>query len=281
MMTCPNTGGKTVLLKTVGLLSLMAQSGLHIPAREGSFLPAFDQILADIGDRQSIEQSLSTFSSHMENIARILKVATSGSCMLDEIGTGTDPREGSALAAAILSYLYDRGCVTLATTHYGDVKAFSESRPGFINGCMEFDHETLEPLYRLSIGKSGESQGITIATRLGLPEEVIGVARRYLAGVGEGGSSRSRESHGRVSQGDDAGERAPDSVELGGLDVCERLTEATERTGETDRAWEAGGISGAKAPWEEFRVGDSVYVSTVDYQGIVAKEADSRGHSSS
>jgi DNA mismatch repair protein MutS2 len=297
MMTCPNTGGKTVLLKTVGLLSLMAQSGLHIPAREGSFLPVFDQILADIGDRQSIEQSLSTFSSHMENIARILKVATSGSLvMLDEIGTGTDPREGSALAAAILSYLYDRGCVTLATTHYGDVKAFSESRPGFINGCMEFDHETLEPLYRLSIGKSGESQGITIATRLGLPEEVIGVARRYLAGVGEGGSSRSRESHGRVSQGHDAGEGVPDSVDPSGLDACERLTEATERTGETDLAGEAdragegaqtreggqtgeaNGTSGAKAPWEEFRVGDSVYVSTVDYQGIVAKEADSRGH---
>ncbi len=299
VVTGPNTGGKTVLLKTVGLLCLMAQSGLHIPAQEGSSMPVFDQILADIGDRQSIEQSLSTFSSHMENIALILKVATSGSLvMLDEIGTGTDPREGAALAAAILTYLYERGCVTLATTHYGDIKAFSESRPGFRNGCMEFDHETLEPLYRLSIGKSGESQGITIATRLGLPEEVIGAARRYLSEAAVAVAPGLSGHYGHAGQGhsgDDAGESAPDRVDVGAHDARKRQTDEIDGTGEadstetsavtgstgrTDSAGQTGapdGTGDAKAPWEEFRVGDSVYVSTVDYHGIVANEADSKG----
>jgi DNA mismatch repair protein MutS2 len=279
VVTGPNTGGKTVLLKTVGLLCLMGQSGLHIPASEGSSMPVFDQILADIGDRQSIEQSLSTFSSHMENIALILRLATSGSLvMLDEIGTGTDPREGAALAAAILTYLYDRGCVTLATTHYGDIKAFSESRPGFRNGCMEFDHETLEPLYKLSIGKSGESQGITIATRLGLPEEVIGAARGYLSGVGVTGLSGQREDAGRGRLGNDSEEPRLNRADAGALSACDREADGTEATDGT-REIEAtnGTAGGTKAPWEEFRVGDSVYVSTVDYHGIVAKEADSRG----
>ncbi len=168
VITGPNTGGKTVLLKTVGLLAVMAQSGLHIPAKPGGMMPVFRDIFADIGDRQSIEQSLSTFSSHMKNIAGILqKAGPSSLVLLDEIGTGTDPREGAALAAAVLDYLYRQGCITLATTHYGDVKTYSENHVGFMNGCMEFDHDTLKPLFRLIIGQSGQSQELVIARRLG------------------------------------------------------------------------------------------------------------------
>lgn len=181
VITGPNTGGKTVLLKTIGLLCLMAQSGLHIPACKGSQVPVFNQVLADIGDKQSIQQSLSTFSSHMSNIARILQTADSHSLvLLDEIGTGTDPREGAALAAGILDFLYNKGCLTMATTHYGDIKAYSEAHPGFENGCMEFGRETLKPLYKLIIGQSGQSQGIMVAKRLGLPGEVIQQAEDYV-----------------------------------------------------------------------------------------------------
>ena len=181
LITGPNTGGKTVTLKTIGLLTIMAQSGLHIPADEGSEIAIFNEVLADIGDGQSIEQSLSTFSSHMKNIAEIVEQANSTTLvLLDEIGTGTDPQEGAALGAAVLEELHALGAVTVATTHYGDLKRFSDSHAGFVNGMMDFDPETLRPLYSLIIGKAGSSNGIWIAERLGLKQSVLGRAREFV-----------------------------------------------------------------------------------------------------
>ena len=303
VITGPNTGGKTVLLKTVGLLSVMVQSGLHISAKPGGMMPVFRDIFADIGDRQSIEQSLSTFSSHMSNIAAILQKARSGSLvLLDEIGTGTDPREGAALAAAVLDYLYRQGCITLATTHYGDVKTYSENHVGFMNGCMEFDHDTLKPLFRLIIGQSGQSQGLVIARRLGLPREVVHMAEDYvgwmapdeatgnsekapaLGAPGRAGnvlfheiSSGVRESmlHKDTAKACGVGSRRdmPGSAASG----RPRKPEIVRLELPTDT--EARPKPSAGLPREkQFLRGDSVFVYTVKDSGIVAREADERGN---
>lgn len=181
VITGPNTGGKTVVLKTIGLLSLMAQSGMAVPAGQGTCLPVFDSVFADIGDEQSLEQSLSTFSSHMTQVARILGAATARSLiLLDEMGAGTDPAEGAALGQAILSEMSDFGCLAAVTTHLGDIKKYALHKPKMLNAGVEFDPVSLRPTYRLVSGKTGKSCALLIAKSLALPDRLLARARKNL-----------------------------------------------------------------------------------------------------
>lgn len=181
IITGPNAGGKTVVLKTIGLITLAVQSGFHIEAAEGTELSIFNNVFVDIGDNQSVENALSTFSSHVKNLAEIIRKSTNSTLLLfDEIGSGTEPNEGSALAIAILEELYHKGCITIATTHYGEIKNFSKEHPDFENAAMEFEKDTLEPLYKLSIGKVGDSNALYISKKMGIYDSIISRAREYI-----------------------------------------------------------------------------------------------------
>ncbi len=181
IITGPNAGGKTVVLKTIGLLTLATMSGFHIVAEKGTEMALFDHIFVDIGDNQSLENALSTFSSHMKNLSDIMRAANNHTLLLfDEIGSGTEPNEGAALAIAILEEFYHMGCMTVATTHYGEIKRFSEMHPDFMNAAMRFNSETLEPLYQLMIGTSGESNALWISKKMNVREAVLQRAKDYM-----------------------------------------------------------------------------------------------------
>ncbi|QFG00363.1 endonuclease MutS2 [Psychrobacillus glaciei] len=181
IITGPNAGGKTVVLKTIGILTLAVMSGFHIAADEGTEIAIFDCIFVDIGDNQSIENSLSTFSSHMKNISEIMSASTNNTLLLfDEIGSGTEPNEGAALAIAILEEFYQMGCITVATTHYGEIKRYSEIHGDFMNAAMQFNSEELEPMYKLLIGKSGDSNALWISRKMNLREKVLQKAQHYI-----------------------------------------------------------------------------------------------------
>jgi DNA mismatch repair protein MutS2 len=241
VITGPNTGGKTVSLKTVGLLALMAQSGLHIPAQSGSELGCFDDIFADIGDEQSIEQSLSTFSSHLTNIIRILKNASQRSLvMLDELGAGTDPQEGAALARAILNLLIDKHVTTLVATHYPELKTFAHSTEGVVNASLEFDVQSLRPTYHLTLGLPGRSNALLIAQRLGLDQQLIEAARNEINPADLRADKLLddiRKERNRTSREREKLEKARHRLESQGRDLEKRLEEIeAERRQVLDKA---------------------------------------------
>lgn len=258
VITGPNTGGKTVALKTVGLLTLMVQSGLHAPVEAGSQFAIFEDILVDIGDGQSIEQSLSTFSSHIRNIINILQRAGGRTLViLDELGAGTDPQEGTGLAVAVLERLFETGATLLATTHYSEIKTFAAKRPGFTLGCMEFDIETLQPLYRLHIGQAGESNALLIALRLGMDKGLIERAHEV--------TYHERKEYVTfqppVPVREEPGEERPDQC----------------RQPELGRKIEKARLQKNQQSQCPFKLGDSVFISSLGRTGIVYEEVNSRG----
>lgn len=260
VITGPNTGGKTVSIKTVGLLTMMVQSGLHVPVDEGSEFAVFREIFADIGDGQSIEQSLSTFSSHITNIISILKQAgPQDLVILDELGAGTDPAEGMGLAVAILEKLYSQGSMILATTHYSEIKEFANVTKGFENGSMEFDLDTLQPLYRLIIGKAGKSQALSIALKLGMDSEVINRAKEV---------TYSDEVYPHVDK--------QDSISLSTASN-EMLQISREKAQSTVKNPQEKRISVENEEETTYKIGDRVYVSSLKTAGIICELENTQG----
>lgn len=257
VITGPNTGGKTVALKTVGLLSLMAQSGLHVPVAEGSEFCMFNLVLCDIGDGQSIAENLSTFSSHIRHIVEVLRDAADESLvLLDELGSGTDPAEGMGIAVAVLEELGRKGCLFIVTTHYPEIKEYAERTPGLVNARMAFDRESLRPLYRLEMGEAGESCALFIAGRLGFPSRLLKIAReaayRHANPPAQAELPEIAES-GQPSESSARTERAP------------KILREPRRPADDKRRWDA------------LRIGDCVQVYPDKEIGIVYQTADGHG----
>lgn len=257
VITGPNTGGKTVVLKTVGLLTMMVQSGLHVSVGEGSEFAIFADVLADIGDGQSIEQSLSTFSSHIKNIISIINCSDPYTLVIiDEVGSGTDPAEGMGIATAVLEDIYKRGATLLATTHYSEIKEFAEASEGFKNGCMEFDINTLKPLYRLKIGEPGESNALYIALRLGMDKNLIERAHQI--------TYKEFKEYDEYKPLAEVVETKPD---LQHEEMIKKLESASK--------YEA--LAREQKKKGSFNIGDCVYISTMDRTGIVCELQNGKG----
>ncbi|CAM4001172.1 DNA mismatch repair protein MutS [Cohnella lubricantis] len=259
LITGPNTGGKTVAIKTVGLLTLMAQSGLLVPAEEGSRLSVFGAVEADIGDDQSLDRSLSTFSSHLRNVIGILSIAGRGALiLLDELATGTDPGEGIGLSIAVLEELHRRGAVVLATTHFNEIKEYARRTPGFRNARMAFDEETLRPLYRLDMGEAGNSYAFVIARRLGIPEEIVDRAKA----IAESLQLNRGSSPITADEIEEAAQVIPDGVRVQsgaeGADATEANADASQ-------------------PAKPLAIGDVVWIPSLHSRGVVYRLPDDRG----
>jgi len=258
VITGPNTGGKTVTLKMIGLLTMMSQAGLHVPADEGSEIAIFTDILADIGDGQSMEQSLSTFSAHVRNILTMLTCADSRTLvLLDELGAGTDPAEGRGFAIAVLEELFARGATIVATTHFGEIKEFAQRTEGFVNGCMEFDPDSLQPLYRLKIGTWGDSHAFLIALKLGMDPALIN--RAYEISYGK-----------QMNVSQVFGDKLRDDTVIQEHQEKIRAREEAEKHQarlERQRKYER----------KQLKVGDRVYISTMRRTGVVCEEENAKG----
>ncbi len=281
IITGPNTGGKTVSLKTIGLLTMMVQSGLHVPVQEGSTFAVFTDIVADIGDGQSIEQSLSTFSSHIKNIIRILDAAgPSTLVLLDELAAGTDPGEGIGLSIAVLEELYKRKATVVATTHFNEIKTFAEITPGFQNARMEFDVETLQPLYRLRIGEAGQSYAFYIAQKLGVSADIIERSKQITSMLASAGAAPPAFS-GTELHPPLAG-REHFALQSGVKAGSEQLAPQhdPECGSALRRSPDDGQSPGTKANGKRkpFAVGDCVWIHSLKRAGIVCTLPDERGN---
>ncbi|MGI6453924.1 MAG: endonuclease MutS2 [Syntrophomonadaceae bacterium] len=260
VITGPNTGGKTVALKTVGLLSMMVQAGLHVPVAEGSEFTVFSDILADIGDGQSIEQSLSTFSSHVKNILNIVQNCNYNTLVImDELGAGTEPKEGCGFAIAVLEEVFRKGATIVATTHFGEIKEYALNTPGFENGSMAFDIETLSPLYQLNIGNWGESNALLIALRLGMETQIV--ERAHEITYGEKKSYVDYNDHIKPFMENHSLQQKSVSQ------LSEPERKKTYRQIERRKQYKR----------KDLKVGDRVYISTMQRTGIVYEEENSRG----
>lgn len=280
IITGPNTGGKTVTLKTVGLLTMMAQCGLHIPAEEGSHLIMRNQILCDIGDGQSITQNLSTFSAHIVSVIEILKQTTANSLvLLDELGSGTDPAEGMGIAIATLEALRNKNCLIVATTHYPEVKEYAQTAEGFINARMKFDKESLRPLYQLEIGEAGESCAFYIAEKLGFPKALIDLASLYTYGTK---NKKENEETQALSQYDNE-ERRKDtsSIDNQFTEAVKAVQNLVSQNDLQAPRLKAKPLKDPKAKAQElkqkFQVGDSVMVYPEKLKGLVFHTVDDSG----
>lgn len=298
IITGPNTGGKTIALKTVGLLTLMAQSGLLVPAEAGSELAVFRHVAADIGDGQSIEQSLSTFSAHIRNMVGILDIADGSTLvLLDELASGTDPGEGVGLSIAILEALHERGATVVATTHFNEIKHFASRTRGFQNARMEFDAETLQPLYRLRIGEAGQSYAFLIAKKLGISSDIISRSEQLTNARGSGAAGsvddEGQEGHGAESElhskqelplepemreSQPEGRQEEQEEENQGVPQNTRYSNRQGGTGKEQHSGEAERNAGAPAPDKKLEVGDCVLISYLGKTGIVCEAEDARGN---